>query len=132
MKQINETKIGRIMISKDECNTYDEYLNMPHSHINRPGTADEYVSFNTINLSDLEDVAIYKISQISIYGDFLCDFGFFTTREEAEENMLNGFEKLYKGFKDECHRTCEYEWISDQYEFIVHIERIELNTFGEL
>ena len=66
-KIINENKIGNVKIFKDDFKNVDDfesYKNMFNSHINREGTADEYVSFNTINLSNMKDYNKTKSSQI--------------------------------------------------------------------
>ena len=57
-KIINENKIGNVKIFKDDFRNVDDfesYKTMFNSHVNREGTADEYISFNTINLSDLKE-----------------------------------------------------------------------------
>lgn len=136
---IDVKNIGNVKLFKDECKFFEDYKTMKNSHVYREGTNDEYVVFNTIKLSDIQEVnierkikKIYKVSQLSIHGEFLCDFGFFTDKKDAEDKMLKGFEKLYKGFKKDIFRVSESQWQSDKHDFIVNIEEITLNKFGEI
>lgn len=138
-KEININNIGNVKIFKDECKDFEDYKAMKHSHIYRDGTNDEYVVFNTINLSDAKDLKtekkikkIYKVSQLSIHGEFLCDFGFFTNKKDAEERLMKGFEKLYRGFRKDAHKVSDNQWQSDKHDFIATIEEITLNKFGEI
>ena len=94
-KIINENKIGNVKIFKDDFRNVDDfesYKTMFNSHVNREGTSDEFVSFNTIKLQDLTDPKpskqkkihkVYQISQYSSHGSHCCDFGLFDDRDNV-------------------------------------------------
>ncbi|MCT7563301.1 hypothetical protein N5U23_04645 [Aliarcobacter butzleri] len=144
-KIINRNKIGNVKIFKDELKNVDDfesYKNMFNSHINREGTADEYVSFNTINLSNMKDYKetkspqikeVYKISQYNLQGGHCCDFGLFSDKEKAIQIMLKKVNKLYPGFKKKHWYDNNSEvWHYDEKDFFIRIDPIKLNVFEEL
>jgi len=57
---------------------------------------------------------------------------FFTSREQAIEEMQEGFEKLYPGFKKDLCENGRNQWICDKHDFGVMISEITLNEFGEI
>ena len=144
-KIINENKIGNVKIFKDDFRNVDDfesYKTMFNSHVNREGTADEYISFNTINLSDLKECKktkspqikkVYIISQYSTHGSHCCDFGIFTDKEKAIQIMLKEVNKLYPGFRNKhWYDSNSDTWHYDEKDFFIKINAIKLNVFGEL
>lgn len=64
-------------------------------------------------------------------------FGVFTNKtfDEVKEIMMDGFEKLYKGFKDDVYVNGSQgdQFITDKHKFGVMIEEIgQVNEFGEM
>lgn len=60
-------------------------------------------------------------------------FGIFPnkTYNEAKEIAMNGFEKLYPGFKDDVCRNGTGQWTTDNFDFGFSIKRESLNRFEE-
>ncbi len=75
---------------------------------------------------------IYRVSQYSLHGEHLCDFGFFESERLAFKEMFKGFEKLYKDFKINSWKNGHHnEWYYKE-EFIVRITPIIVNKFEEI
>ena len=146
-KIINENQIGNVKIFKSDLkNTvdYEAYKKMFNAHVYREGTNDEYVVFNTINLSKAINYkkpsqpkpkkikTAYRITQLASSGQYCCNFGDFESKEVAIEEMFKGLSKLYKGFKKEVwldENSGQYH--CEKYDFIIDIAEIEFNKFGE-
>ena len=79
-----------------------------------------------------EEKTIWKVSQLSIHGEHLCDFGFFESEELAIKSFMEGFERIYKGFKNDVYEYGHNQWGTDKYEFLVDLKEISLNKFEEL
>lgn len=75
---------------------------------------------------------IWKVSQLSIHGEHLCDFGFFESEELAIKSFMEGFEKIYKGFIKDVYSYGRNQWGSDKYDFLIDLKEIDLNRFEEL
>ena len=145
-KEIKENKIGNVKIFKDDLRCtedFEAYKTMFNSHIEREGTADEYVSFNTVNLKDLKDIKptpkqkeikeIYQISQYNSQGGHCCYFGLFTDKDKALEVMLREVNKLYPGFKkNHWYDSNSDVWHYDEEDFFIKIEPLTVNVFGEI
>lgn len=144
-KAIKVKLIGNVKIFKDELKNiedYETYKILYNSHVEREGTDDEYVSFNTINLKDLEEIKdpkpknikqVYQISQYAIQGSHCCDFGLYDDKDKAIQEMLSGVDKLYPGFKEEYWYCSNSDvWYYDEKGFYIRINTIEFNTFGEI
>lgn len=147
-KIINENQIGNVKIFKSDFkNTedYEAYKTMFNAHVYREDTVDEYVVFNTINLtkatnykkpSKLKPKKIktaYRITQLASSGQYCCNFGTFESKEEAIKQMFIGLSKLYKGFKKEVWFDENSEqWHCEKYDFIIDISPVEFNKFGEV
>lgn len=141
---IEEKYLNRVQISKDEISNYDEVKNLPNANIYREGTADEYVVFNTIDLTKVTNYkapkkskskkinSIFKVKQLNSQGGFCCNLGFFESREIAIEKTFKGLSKDYKGFRKEVWFDGKNQWHCDKYEFIIDISEIEFNTYGEV
>lgn len=139
---INSSNTYNVKIMKSEFENledYEEYKKMPNASINRAGTADEYVSFNTFSKQKKYSKprvkkikTIFKLRQLNSQGGVCCDFGFFETREMAIKAMFKGIEKLYKGFKKNYHFDGHNQWHYSEKDFIMDIQEIEFNTFGEI
>ena len=146
-KIINENQIGNVKIFRSDFkNTvdYEAYKTMFNAHVYREDTNDEYVVFNTINLSKAINYkkqskpkpkkikTAYRITQLNQWGEFCCSFGDFESKEVAIEEMFKGLSKLYKGFKKEVwldENSGQYH--CEKYDFIIDIVEIEFNKFGE-
>jgi hypothetical protein len=62
-------------------------------------------------------------------------FGVFTnkTLDEVKKIAMDGFEKLYPGFKDDIYSNGQNQWLSDKFDFGVCIEEVEnINVFEEM
>ncbi len=80
----------------------------------------------------LELEIVYEIKQFDIWASReLCSFGVFTDKEVAIKKMYKGLEHSYPGIGNELRRDND-QWRSDTHEFIIQIQEIELNKFGEL
>ena len=77
-----------------------------------------------------EKNTVWKVSQLSIHGEHLCDFGLFRNKELAIESFMNGFDELYKGFKKDVYPYGTNQWGTD--DFIVSLTEIELDYFEEI
>lgn len=77
---------------------------------------------------------IYQVSQYNEHFDSnsKVDFGYFESYDEAYNAMLEGFEELYKGFKENFYSNGSNQWIDDSHSFGVMINEIELNHFREI
>ena len=146
-KIINENQIGNVKIFRSDFKNnedYEAYKTMFNAHVYREDTNDEYVVFNTINLSKAINYkkpskpkpkkikTAYKITQLNQWGEFCCNFGDFESKEVAIEEMFKGLSKLYKGFKKEVwldKNSGQYH--CEKYDFIIDIAEIEFNKFGE-
>lgn len=146
-KIINENQIGNVKLFKSDFkNTedFEAYKTMFNAHVYREGTFDEYVVFNTINLKNTSNYksgkpkprkikTAYKVTQLTQWGEFCCDFGIFESKEEAIKQMYKGLSKLYKGFKKEVWLDENSgQWHCEKYDFIINISQIEFNSFGEM
>lgn len=147
-KIINENQIGNVKLFKSDFkNTedFEAYKTMFNAHVYREGTADEYVVFNTIDLTKVTNYkapkkskprkikSAYKVTQLNQWGEFCCDFGIFESKEEAIKQMYKGLSKLYKGFKKEVWLDENSgQWHCEKYDFIINISQIEFNSFGEM
>ena len=147
-KIINENQIGNVKIFRSDFKNnedYEAYKTMFNAHVYREDTNDEYVVFNTINLSKAINYkkpskpkpkkikTAYRITQLNQWGEFCCNFGDFESKEVAIEEMFKGLSKLYKGFKKEVwldENSGQYH--CEKYDFIIDISPIEFNTFGEV
>ena len=76
--------------------------------------------------------SVWQISQLSDHGEHLCDFGLFSSREKAIEEMHKGFSELYEGFSDELWFDGRDQWHCNKHEFIVHIQGLALDSFMEV
>jgi len=92
----------------------------------------------TLDLYFLEkadyEKTFYQVFQYDIYFNYSSriGFGIFTSYDKALESMLEGFEKLYPGFKERMYENGINQWIDDDKEFGVMIEEIEdINEFYE-
>ncbi len=56
----------------------------------------------------------------------------FANKDKAIEEMMNGLEKLYPGFKEDVCVNGENQWTTDKFNFAVGISEIALNQFGEI
>jgi len=87
-----------------------------------------------INTKTLKE--IYRVSQLSNHGEFICDFGFFDSEEKAYKELRKGFKDLYKDI--DFIKDCSYnnredgEWDFTKYDFIIVIRAIKFNTFMEV
>ena len=147
-KIINENQIGNVKIFRSDFKNnedYEAYKTMFNAHVYREDTNDEYVVFNTINLSKAINYkkpskpkpkkikTAYKITQLNQWGEFCCNFGDFKSKEVAIEQMFKGLSKLYKGFKKEVwldENSGQYH--CEKYDFIIDISPVDFNTFGEV
>ena len=147
-KIINENQIGNVKIFRSDFKNnedYEAYKTMFNAHVYREDTNDEYVVFNTINLSKAINYkkpskpkpkkikTAYKITQLNQWGEFCCNFGDFESKEVAIEEMFKGLSKLYKGFKKEVwldENSGQYH--CEKYDFIIDISPVDFNTFGEV
>lgn len=80
-----------------------------------------------------ENILIYTIQQYDTHFNNMCaEFGHFTDRDKAIKAMMNGFEELYPGFKDDVYANGDNQWITDEFDFGVVIVEIDVNnTFCE-
>ena len=147
-KIINENQIGNVKIFRSDFKNnedYEAYKTMFNAHVYREDTNDEYVVFNTINLSKAINYkkpskpkpkkikTAYRITQLNQWGEFCCNFGDFKSKEVAIEEMFKGLSKLYKGFKKEVwldENSGQYH--CEKYDFIIDISPVDFNTFGEV
>jgi len=77
---------------------------------------------------------IYRVSQLSSQGEFICDFGFFDSEERAIKEMVKGVKEYYQDInfdKDVCFDN-RSQYVCNKYEFIIDISAIDFNTFGEI
>jgi len=79
---------------------------------------------------------IYRVSQLSNHGEFICDFGFFDSKEKAYNELRKGFKDLYKDI--DFIKDCSYSnkddgvWDFIKHDFIIVIHTIKFNTFMEV
>lgn len=75
---------------------------------------------------------VYEIKQFDQWvSKELCSFGVFTDKEIAIQEMLKGLADLYPEIHKDLHKNGD-QWTTDKYEFVIQIQEIELNKFGEL
>ena len=75
---------------------------------------------------------IYSIEQYDTsFRNHLETFGFFTNRKLAIKAMMDGFEKLYPGFKEEVWENGSNKWVSDAHDFGIVISEISVNNIFE-
>lgn len=91
-------------------------------------TTDEWTAFTGRASKDVFVVEQYDVWFNKKYATF----GAFLNKEDAEEEMLEGFEKLYSGFKEDVTENGESQWLTEEFEFGVNIRKIALDTFGEV
>jgi len=75
---------------------------------------------------------IYRVSQLSNHGEFICDFGFFESEQKAYNELRDNFKDLYEDI--DFIKDCSYsnkddgEFHFNKYDFIIVIRSIDLNT----
>lgn len=109
-----------------ECCFYDESNDMYHK-----GTIEKaYYAL----LQKVENKTTFTIQQYdNHFSDMCAEFGIFDDRDTAIEAMMNGFEKLYPGFKEDVQENGHNQWVTDEFEFGVTIAELSVNnTFGEM
>lgn len=108
-----------------ECCFYDESNDMYHK-----GTIEEAYYAALVKL----EAPLFVIQQYNQHFNSLCaEFGIFKERDEAISAMMEGFEKLYPGFKEDVYFDGKNYWQTDKYDFVVTIKECSANnTFGEL
>lgn len=76
----------------------------------------------------------YMIYQTDIHFSTRILFGIFTKKkyDRVVEIMMDGFEKLYPGFKADVYPIGQFHWVSDKHDFGVEIVCVDLNVFDEL
>ena len=133
------TVCGTVCFPDDECYTdyetgdscctnccfYDESNDMYHK-----GTIEEAYYTALVKLES----PLYIIQQHDKwFNDMLAEFGTFRNKEDAIQAMMDGFEKLYPGFKEDVYFDNKNQWTTDKYEFGVTIAELSANnTFGEM
>lgn len=85
----------------------------------------------------LKDSSIFMVYQYDQWfsADSRVLFGVFTnkTLDEVKKIAMDGFEKLYPGFKDDIYSNGKNQWLSDKFDFGVCIEEVEnINVFEEM
>lgn len=75
---------------------------------------------------------VWKVSQLSIHGEHLCDFGYFDSKKLAIDSFMKGFDELYSGFREDVYSNGINQWITDKHDFVVNLSEIELNIFEEV
>jgi len=76
---------------------------------------------------------VYEIKQFDThFSNELCSLGMFTDENIAIQEMMDGLEKQYPGFKEDVHINGSNQWITDKFDFGILIKKIALNNFGEL
>lgn len=111
-----------------ECCFYDESNDMY-----RVGTIEEHLYKVQNELEELKSSSVFMVQQFDMHINCkYADFGMFFNRDKAVEAMMNGFEELYPGFKDDVYENGYNQWMTDKFDFAVNITEVEMNKFGEL
>ena len=100
-------------------------------------TKSEYLTFYKTKreLDTLkENQTLFIIQQFNMYfNSKYADFGVFTDRDKAIEAMMNGFEELCPGFKEDVYENGTNQWVTDKFDFAVNLAEIEINnSFKEM
>ncbi|MFA6195273.1 MAG: hypothetical protein WC656_01360 [Sulfurimonas sp.] len=87
--------------------------------------------------SKLNDSSIFMINQYDQWFSpgSKVEFGIFTNKtfDEVKEIAMDGFEKLYNGFKDDVYSNGQNQWLTDKFNFGFCIEEIKnVNIFQEM
>jgi len=120
----------------------EQFLQISHSVLKANGLSGDEADTIIRNFDFIKPVSeeedskletVYEIKQFDIWAsNELCSFGVFTDKEIAIQEMLKGLNELYPEIGQELQRNGD-TWISDgEHEFIIKIQEIELNKFGEL
>jgi|GEM_PF-2490917 len=76
---------------------------------------------------------IYRVSQLSSQGEFICDIGFFDSEQKAYNELRDNFKDLYEDI--DFIKDCSYsnrdigEFHFNKYDFIMVIRSIDFNRF---
>lgn len=139
-----EEKIKNIRLTQDfdELSTYEEIHDLfkeeANDYANEHYATDDYlISFDVVMVNyeyDSSEDKVYQICQYDGYFNYASrvEFGTFKTLNEAYNNMLEGFEELYKGFKNNVYSNGTNQWLNDEHSFGVMINEIKLGKFEEL
>jgi len=81
-----------------------------------------------INTETLKE--IYRVSQLSLHGEFICDLGFFDSEQKAYNELKDGFKDLYEDidFIKDCSYSNRDNGEFHFNDFIIVIRSIDLNT----
>lgn len=82
---------------------------------------------STENKQTIITYVVYQYDIHFSYSSRVC-FGYFTSKEIAFEQMIKGFDKLYKGFEKDVYHNGRDQYICDKHDFGAMIEEIEINN----
>ena len=133
---VTENNINELTLRPDDFRDYNVYKE--YRGLSDATEGDDCITFTTFDIEYVEKYSekMFEVYQYDRWFDYQSRvlFGVFTnkTLEDVKKIAFDGFEQLYKNFKENVYANGTNQWISDEHNFGFTIQEVKCNVFGEV